>query len=95
MPERSGARTGELDVRQVPKPQRHPLIFDRFAALPPAGSFVLVDTWGPDSIMRAPDGERKTIDGADARELEAKGSIRAAGGKSFEVTNEGRARSGG
>lgn len=59
------------------------------------GSFVLVGTWGPDSILRAPDGERKTIDGADVRELEGKGMIRAAGGQSFEVTNEGRARSGG
>jgi len=57
------------------------------------GKFVLVGTWGPDTIVVAPDGERRTIDGADARELEAKGLIRAAGGKSFEVTNEGRARS--
>ena len=52
MPERSGARTGELDVRQVPKPQRHPLIFDRFAALPPAGSFVLVDSHDPKHLRQ-------------------------------------------
>lgn len=59
------------------------------------GLFVITGTWGPDTIIRAPDGERRTIDGADARELEDKGLIRPAGGKSFEVTNEGRARSGG
>jgi uncharacterized protein (DUF2249 family) len=52
MPERSGARTRELDVRQVPKPQRHPLIFDRFAALPPAGSFVLVDSHDPKHLRQ-------------------------------------------
>jgi uncharacterized protein (DUF2249 family) len=52
MPERSGARTGELDVRQVPKPQRHPLIFDRFAALPPAGSFVLVNSHDPKHLRQ-------------------------------------------
>jgi uncharacterized protein (DUF2249 family) len=52
MPERSGARSGELDVRQMPKPQRHPLIFDRFAALPPAGSFVLVNSHDPKHLRQ-------------------------------------------
>lgn len=59
------------------------------------GSFVLTESWGPDSSLRAPDGERRPVDAADVRELEAKGMIRPAGGKSFEVTNEGRARSNG
>jgi mannosyltransferase OCH1-like enzyme len=58
------------------------------------GSFVVSGTWGPDTIVRAPDGERKTVDGADVRELEAQEMIRAAGGQSFEVTNAGRVRIG-
>ena len=37
----------ELDVRAVPKPQRHPMIFERFAALDPGESFVLVNTHEP------------------------------------------------
>lgn len=37
----------ELDVREVPKAQRHPLIFDRFAALPDQGAFVLVNSHDP------------------------------------------------
>lgn len=37
----------ELDVRAVPKPQRHPMIFERFAALEPGDSFVLVNTHDP------------------------------------------------
>jgi uncharacterized protein (DUF2249 family) len=47
MPEPSAGRPDELDVRQMPKPQRHPLIFSRFAALPPSGSFVLVNSHDP------------------------------------------------
>src|SRR4051812_3101112 len=39
--------TNELDVRDVPKSQRHPLIFERFAALAPAGWFVLVSNHDP------------------------------------------------
>jgi len=37
----------ELDVREVPKPQRHPMIFARFDALAPGESFVLVNTHDP------------------------------------------------
>lgn len=37
----------ELDVRQVPKPHRHVLIFDRFAALNDGAAFVLVNSHDP------------------------------------------------
>ncbi|HEY7010804.1 MAG TPA: DUF2249 domain-containing protein [Jatrophihabitantaceae bacterium] len=37
----------ELDVRDVPKPQRHPLIFKRFADLGVGESFVLVNGHDP------------------------------------------------
>ena len=37
----------ELDVRKVPKPQRHPMIFARFDALSPGDSFVLVNSHDP------------------------------------------------
>lgn len=37
----------ELDVRRVPKPQRHPLIFDRFSALATGGALVLVNSHDP------------------------------------------------
>lgn len=37
----------ELDVRQVPKPQRHPLIFDRFSALASGEAFTLVNSHDP------------------------------------------------
>jgi uncharacterized protein (DUF2249 family)/quercetin dioxygenase-like cupin family protein len=37
----------ELDVRQVPKPQRHPLIFERFTALSNGEAFVLVNGHDP------------------------------------------------
>ncbi|HEY3869878.1 MAG TPA: DUF2249 domain-containing protein [Actinocrinis sp.] len=36
-----------LDVREVPKPQRHGLIIQRFAALSPGASFVLVNGHDP------------------------------------------------
>lgn len=52
MPEPSAPTSDELDVRQVPKPQRHPLIFDRFTALPPAGSFVLVNSHDPKHLRQ-------------------------------------------
>lgn len=41
------AGTGELDVRQIPKPEQHPLIFARFDALAAGESFVLVDSHDP------------------------------------------------
>jgi uncharacterized protein (DUF2249 family) len=37
----------ELDVRHVPKPQRHLQIFELFAALPSSGSFVLINSHDP------------------------------------------------
>ena len=37
----------ELDVREVPKPQRHPLIFTRFDCLAVGESFVLVNSHDP------------------------------------------------
>lgn len=37
----------ELDVRQVPKPQRHPLIFKRFAGLATGETFVLINSHNP------------------------------------------------
>lgn len=37
----------ELDVRLLPKSQRHPLIFARFDALAPGESFVLVNNHDP------------------------------------------------
>lgn len=37
----------ELDVRTIPKPQRHPLIFARFGRLAPGESFVLVNSHEP------------------------------------------------
>ena len=36
-----------LDVRTIPPTQRHPMIFQRFAALPVGGSFVLVNDHDP------------------------------------------------
>jgi uncharacterized protein (DUF2249 family) len=41
------ATSGELDVRRVPKSQRHPMIFARFDALAPGESFVLVNSHDP------------------------------------------------
>ena len=37
----------ELDVRDIPKPQRHPLIFERFGTLAVGESFVLVNNHDP------------------------------------------------
>jgi uncharacterized protein (DUF2249 family) len=45
VPETMG--TDELDVRQIPKSQRHPMIFDRFDALRVGESFVLVNSHDP------------------------------------------------
>jgi uncharacterized protein (DUF2249 family) len=41
------ADTDELDVRQIPKSQRHPMIFARFDALAAGESFVLVNSHDP------------------------------------------------
>ena len=37
----------ELDVRPVPKPQRHPMIFQRFSELAVGEAFVLVNSHDP------------------------------------------------
>ena len=42
----------ELDVRQVPKPQRHPLIFDRFSALASGEAFTLVNSHDPKHLRQ-------------------------------------------
>lgn len=42
-----GDADAELDVREIPKPQRHPLIFSRFDALAVGESFVLVNSHDP------------------------------------------------
>jgi uncharacterized protein (DUF2249 family)/quercetin dioxygenase-like cupin family protein len=52
MPDPGTTKTDELDVRQVPKPQRHPLIFNRFATLPALGSFVLVNSHDPKHLRQ-------------------------------------------
>ena len=39
--------TDELDVRQIPKSQRHPMIFARFDALAAGESFVRVNSHDP------------------------------------------------
>lgn len=41
------ADTDELDVRHIPKPQRHPMIFARFDALAAGDSFVLINSHDP------------------------------------------------
>jgi uncharacterized protein (DUF2249 family) len=46
-PHASADAGDELDVRQVPKPQRHPMIFARFDALAAGESFVLVNSHDP------------------------------------------------
>ena len=43
----AAADTDELDVRHIPKPQRHPMIFARFDALAAGESFVLVNSHDP------------------------------------------------
>jgi uncharacterized protein (DUF2249 family) len=55
MPERpdlTATGTAELDVRDVPKPQRHPLIFERFGALATGASFVLVNSHDPKHLRQ-------------------------------------------
>jgi uncharacterized protein (DUF2249 family) len=42
----------ELDVRQMPNPERHPLIFARFDGLAVDESFVLVDSEDPISLRQ-------------------------------------------
>jgi uncharacterized protein (DUF2249 family) len=44
--------SSELDVRDIPKPQRHPLIFERFASLSPQGSFDLVNGHDPKHLRQ-------------------------------------------
>ncbi len=46
-PETTVDETPELDVRTMRKPDKHPAIFARYAALPVGGSFVLVNDHDP------------------------------------------------
>jgi uncharacterized protein (DUF2249 family)/hemerythrin-like domain-containing protein len=43
----SAAEAGDLDVRAIPPARRHPLIFERFDALPFGSSFTLVNDHDP------------------------------------------------
>lgn len=40
-----------LDIRQLPPIQRHPLIFQRFEALAPGESFILVNDHDPKPLF--------------------------------------------
>lgn len=40
-----------LDIRTIPPMNRHPLIFDRFEALAPGESFVLVNDHNPKPLF--------------------------------------------
>jgi uncharacterized protein (DUF2249 family) len=51
-PNRADGAPHDLDVRDVPKSQRHSLIFDRFNALPVGESFVLVNTHDPKHLRQ-------------------------------------------
>jgi uncharacterized protein (DUF2249 family)/mannose-6-phosphate isomerase-like protein (cupin superfamily) len=42
----------ELDLREVPRPLRHPLVFEKLDALPVGGSFVLVNDHDPVPLSR-------------------------------------------
>lgn len=42
----------DLDVREIAKPLRHPLIFDRFDALAVGESFVLVNSHDPKHLRQ-------------------------------------------
>jgi uncharacterized protein (DUF2249 family)/quercetin dioxygenase-like cupin family protein len=42
----------EIDVRQIEKPMRHPLIFKRFDELPVDGSFILVNNHDPKHLRQ-------------------------------------------
>ena len=43
--------TNTVDVRQVPPPERHPLIFQSFEALLPGESFILVNDHDPKPLF--------------------------------------------
>jgi uncharacterized protein (DUF2249 family) len=43
----NGVEGPVVDVRRVPPAQRHPLIFDTFAALAPGASFLLINDHDP------------------------------------------------
>jgi uncharacterized protein (DUF2249 family)/mannose-6-phosphate isomerase-like protein (cupin superfamily) len=42
----------ELDLREVPRPMRHPMVFAKLDALPVGGSFVLVNDHDPVPLSR-------------------------------------------
>lgn len=45
--QRDDLGSGELDVRGMRKPEKHPAIFARYAGLPAGGSFVLINDHDP------------------------------------------------
>lgn len=48
----TGTALDEVDVREVPKPRRHPLIFARFDALAVGESFVLINSHDPKHLRQ-------------------------------------------
>lgn len=48
----SASAEDELDLRQVPRPERHPLIFRRFDGLPVGDAFVLINDHDPVPLNR-------------------------------------------
>lgn len=42
--------TDEVDVRKIPKPRRHPLIFERFTQLDVGGEFTIVSSHEPEHL---------------------------------------------
>ncbi|WP_248965998.1 DUF2249 domain-containing protein [Sphaerisporangium perillae] len=53
----------EIDVRQVPRPERHPRIFARFADLEPGESFVLINGHDPKHLRREFDTDHRGVYG--------------------------------
>jgi len=48
----SASAEEELDLRQVPRPERHPLIFRRFDGLPVGDAFVIINDHDPVPLNR-------------------------------------------
>jgi uncharacterized protein (DUF2249 family)/quercetin dioxygenase-like cupin family protein len=55
----------DVDVREVPKPRKHPLIFERFAALGVGESFVLINNHDPKHLRREFDTDHRGTFGWD------------------------------
>jgi uncharacterized protein (DUF2249 family) len=48
----SANRSEDLDLREIPRPQRHPLVFQRFDELSAGGSFTLTNDHDPVPLKR-------------------------------------------